>query len=175
MVPTEVYQSELVPSWILCQIRLNWSTFLTIAILISIVLTCHYDLKWAKSFSHASSGAGPSHHLSIHSTDWYRVAFLPNLMNWINVTNDCKLNRHRLGIWIWSEVSRRFITRCQLCWSTRVLEACGIDWYRLQFLSNLRYLLNLHTQWTTLRPKGSPNLSWGQWLAEVLIEFDRSL
>jgi hypothetical protein len=74
MVPTEVYQSELVPSWILYQIRLNWSKFLTIASLISIVLTCHYDLKWAKGFSHASSGVEPPHHLSIHSTDWYRVA-----------------------------------------------------------------------------------------------------
>jgi hypothetical protein len=98
MVPTEVYQSELVPSWILYQIRLNWSTFLTIASLTSIVLACDYDLKWAKSFSHASSGAEPSHHLSIHSTDWYRVVFLPNSMNSIDVANSCQFNKHRFDI-----------------------------------------------------------------------------
>jgi hypothetical protein len=74
MVPTEVYQSELVPSWILYQIRSNWSEFLIIASLISIVLICHHDLEWAEGFSHASSGAEPLHILPIHNTDWYRVA-----------------------------------------------------------------------------------------------------
>jgi hypothetical protein len=73
MVPVEMYQLRSVPRWILCQIWLNWSKFLTIASLISIVLTCYHDLGWAEGFSHASSGAEPSHHLSIHDTDWYRL------------------------------------------------------------------------------------------------------
>jgi hypothetical protein len=102
MVPAEVHQSELVPSWILCQIQLNWSTFSTITSLISIVLTRYYDLKWTEGFSRASNGARPPHHLSIYSTDWYRVAFLPNSIDLISIIDNYKINKHRLGVLRWS-------------------------------------------------------------------------
>jgi hypothetical protein len=67
----EVYQLKLVPNWILYQIRSNWSKFLTIVSLISIVLTCYYDSKWTEGLSYTSNGAEPPRYLLIYSTDWF--------------------------------------------------------------------------------------------------------